>query len=149
MSASGFHITWIQSHPHYKSNPISFLTQKIHSHRNKRQKRTPFTHLSQVKVFARKKSSWKQTKNQKINEIQVSLMSLHTPLQIKTHFSFFSGKSFPEKQTNKKELERAYSKITKGGHSVSSDSMEKYVSNGECTVLDSAILSLSLSLTSL
>ena len=52
------------------------------------------------------------------------------------------------KHTNKqkKMKERAYSKITKGGHSVSRDSTEKYVTNGECTVLDSAILSLSLSL---
>ena len=70
-------------------------------------------------------------------------MSLH--LKFKSHpithqnpFLIFSD--FPEKQ------QKAYSKITKGGHSESRDSTEKYVSNGECTVLDSAILSLSLSL---
>lgn len=45
----------------------------------------------------------------------------------------------------RKELEsmrfRAYSRITKGGQSVSSDSIEKYVSIGEWTILASAIFS--------
>ena len=72
-------------------------------------------------------------------------------IQITTHYtskpiSHFSPEKQTYKQTKKKELERAYSKITKGGHSVSRDSTEKYVTNGECTVLDSAIFSLSLSL---
>ena len=75
--------------------------------------------------------------NSNVPSLEIQITPHYTSKPI-SHFS-----DFPEKQ------QKAYSKITKGGHSVSRDSTEKYVSNGECTVLDSAILSLSLSLTSL
>ena len=76
----------------------------------------------------------------------ITLTSLHLKFKSQpiTHQNPFLIFLWRNKQTNKKnELERAYSKITKGGHSVSRDSTEKYVTNGECTVLDSAIFSLS------
>lgn len=62
-------------------------------------------------------------------------------------FLSFFGKIISRKTNKKTEKQgEAYSKITKGGQRVSRDSMEKYVTKGECTVLDSAIFTLNLKL---
>jgi hypothetical protein len=63
------------------------------------------------------------------------------------HFLFlreFISRETITKWKEKKKWGGAYSKITKGGQRVSNESMETYVTSGECTV--SPILSQSLQL---
>jgi hypothetical protein len=63
---------------------------------------------------------------------------------------FISRETITKKKKNTKQNKQiwggAYSKITKGGQRVSNESMETYVTSGECTVLASPILSQSLRL---